>query len=348
MSAPRIQYLDGLRGVAILMVVLFHAYARWAAIEPFHQAPSVRQLFAHGWLGVELFFAISGYVIYLSLTRSPSLPSFAFSRWLRLAPAMLVASLVILLAANWLGDTPLGQGRAIDLLPSLTFLDPLTLRRLLGIEVHSLSGAFWSLYVEVKFYALAALLYFPCRDRSLKGLVVLYVVYGITTLLHLAGLHHRLPELARSLLTELGLEYYPWFIAGIFTYRYLHGGAGKHLGLTLVAMAVGGLVAGFQKPFTPGLAVGIALVPLLFLAPVFSARARQWLAARWLAWLGFVSYPLYLLHENLVTGHAILLAERFPGWPAVLYPVPFLILVALLAHGVAVLEPRLRAVIRGN
>ena len=55
----RIAYLDGLRGVAIAMVLLFHAYVRWPELVPYGNAYSGRPWVAYGWLGVQLFFMIS-------------------------------------------------------------------------------------------------------------------------------------------------------------------------------------------------------------------------------------------------------------------------------------------------
>ena len=66
-NSKRVDYIDGLRGVAIINVVLFHAYSRWTSIEPFEQSSFFTKIFQTSWLGVELFFIISGYVIFLTV-----------------------------------------------------------------------------------------------------------------------------------------------------------------------------------------------------------------------------------------------------------------------------------------
>lgn len=71
----RITYLDGLRGLAILSVLLFHAYSRWgqeSGGEIFEQDPIAQTAFSVGHQGVLLFFAISGFVIFKTLLATQS------------------------------------------------------------------------------------------------------------------------------------------------------------------------------------------------------------------------------------------------------------------------------------
>jgi peptidoglycan/LPS O-acetylase OafA/YrhL len=121
-------FLDGLRGIAIALVVLFHAFSRWPAF--------VGSQYADGWLaqgcmGVQLFFLISGYVIFMSLERSAGLADFAKRRWLRLFPAMLLATAVVYVTAP-LFDRPGGQPILRDVLPGLLFIEPSWLEAIFG------------------------------------------------------------------------------------------------------------------------------------------------------------------------------------------------------------------------
>jgi peptidoglycan/LPS O-acetylase OafA/YrhL len=103
----RIEFIDGLRGVAIALVVLFHAYARWPeGIIPYGGRFASIPLFSYGWLGVELFFLISGFVIVMTLEKCPNLYDFLGRRWLRLFPAMLICSFILFEISPLLPESP--------------------------------------------------------------------------------------------------------------------------------------------------------------------------------------------------------------------------------------------------
>ncbi|MEZ5850083.1 MAG: acyltransferase [Hyphomicrobiaceae bacterium] len=327
-AKTRLAYLDGLRGVAIGMVLVFHAYARWAHLMPFGATFAVPPL-AQGWVGVELFFIISGFVIFLTLERSRSLGDFALRRWRRLMPAMLVATALIVVTAPLLPERPQGAVRLADVLVGLTFLDPKWWLSL-HMEVAPIEGAFWSLFVEVQFYAVAGLAYFIAGRRG--ALAALIGLYGAVVLLQ-AGAIPQGPFLYRAafaLTDRLGALYYPWFIAGALLYVFAETRERHWLWLGVAALAAAVVTSEPAGPWLAG-KLAFAAVALLFLAALLWPRLQRSLSGRGVQFLGFVSYPLYLVHENAVValtvklGHA---APVIPGWALPLLPMLAVVAVA--------------------
>src|SRR5688572_23269372 len=102
-SSPvnRIDLIDAFRGLAILLVIFFHYYYRFAP--PLHNVnlypyePVQFPLATYGFYGVQLFFIISGFVINQSLEKSSSWSVFLKHRFVRLFPAMLLCSTITFL-----------------------------------------------------------------------------------------------------------------------------------------------------------------------------------------------------------------------------------------------------------
>lgn len=156
----RIAYIDSFRGIAILLVIGFHAFSRWPGIVPYGGQYADITLFRFGWMGVQLFFLVSGFVILMTLEKCAGIRDFLYRRWLRLFPAMLICSGLIYLTLGLFRERPGGTPPAISLIPGITFIDPVWIRCASGHSIPSLEGAFWSLFVEFKFYVIAALLYY--------------------------------------------------------------------------------------------------------------------------------------------------------------------------------------------
>ena len=94
----RLAPLDGMRGLAILLVIVFHFFQRFPEYYPY--GDEILPLASHGYLGVHLFFIISGFVIALTLSKKPTLLQFAVGRFVRLWPAMLVCSTLTFIFLN--------------------------------------------------------------------------------------------------------------------------------------------------------------------------------------------------------------------------------------------------------
>ena len=158
----RVNVLDVLRVVAVIMVILSHYYLNY---------PDVGRKVAWGALGVQLFFIISGFVIYASLENTKNYRDFIVKRFLRLSPAMFICSTIIFVFFRFFytGEGYTNSKLLSNYLIANTFIDPTFINVFFGrVRYYYLDGAFWSLWVEIGFYTLIGLLYFINKNNELK------------------------------------------------------------------------------------------------------------------------------------------------------------------------------------
>lgn len=345
-SGGRLRALDGLRLVAALMVALYHYGGRdgevaraWGS-SPRDQFPTLHSLFAYGCLGVQVFFVISGFVICMSGWGRP-LTSFFASRASRLLPAYWAAVLLVTGAFA----LPVVAYRAVspsDALVNLTMLQmPLGVDRVLGVC--------WTLWAEVRFYALFALcVVLPGANRRR----VIMFCAGWTTAAVIA-------ENANMPLLDIVLmpEYAPFFIGGVGLYLVHRDRRDVHAwGIVAVSWLIGQhyAVRGLwhapnPEAFSYRSSFGIiAVVTFGFVAVAAIALGLlgrvNW---RWLTVAGALTYPFYLVHEHLgwVVIHALHRGLGLHSWVTFALTVASMLLLAWLLHKYVEksLTPRLRA-----
>lgn len=161
-----IKGLDGLRGIAIILVMLFH-FRRYDFGEIGIDV---------GWIGVQMFFVLSGFLITRILLNekqksiSEYLKRFYWRRSLRIFP-LYFAYLIVLSISFWLLGLPQAMGKKAVWLYTYTY----NFTRLLPEWSHSVFFThLWSLSVEEQFYLIWPLLIFFTRDKVLK-----YILAGI-------------------------------------------------------------------------------------------------------------------------------------------------------------------------
>lgn len=326
-SASRIGFLDGFRAVAILAVLGFHYYSRYGSdprgIYPFGDAWSGFPPFAYGYYGVHLFFAVSGFVITLTLMRCETAGEFAVRRLARLWPTMLVCACLTYLFVQ---AFPLYFPRRLaDFAPSLTFIDGRYFERLFpGSKFDWMDGAYWSLFVEIRFYALAAAMYFIARARFLVHMVLYSLAtFGAYWLLLLAQ-HVRAADTIHDVLF---LAYLPWFLFGIAAHCLWSGKrrwAAALAATGFLSLAAGAAVAGEWGD--PVVAIGVCV---LFWLCLRSAAVRKFFSMRWLTAMGVSSYSLYLLHQNIGVTLTSVLAQTWAVPPVVALGLPVLTAAAM-------------------
>ncbi|MFF6782098.1 acyltransferase family protein [Streptomyces sp. NPDC012510] len=296
--APRLRALDGLRLLAALMVAAYHYGGRDGEISeawgtsPRQQFPTLHEWFAYGCLGVQVFFVISGFVICMSGWGRP-LRSFFVSRATRLLPAYWAA--VILVTAVF--ALPVVAYEAVspsDALVNLTMLQqPLGVDRVLGVC--------WTLWAEVRFYALFALcVVLPGATR--QRVIMFCACWTLAAVI---------ARSADEPLLDVVLmpEYAPFFIGGIGLYLVHRDRRDAYAwGIVAVSWLIGQhyAVRGLWHAPNPDFfsyrtSFGIVLVVTLgFVAVAAIALGRlnriNW---PWLTVAGALTYPFYLVHEHL-------------------------------------------------
>lgn len=286
--------LDMVRGIAILLVLLFH-------FQPAPGDPLVDTLAAPfaraGWAGVDLFFVLSGYLVgRMILTDAAAPAGFDYARFLYRRACRLWPALFLYLAMLWLAGG--GEGWR-TIWPVLLHVQ----------NYHeSAPSHLWSLAVEEHFYLGAALL-LPLLLRGGAGRVLTgLVVIALTSLvLRLAALEAGVPHLALQWQTQFRLEGLAIGVAlACCAIRRPHWvAAANRFRIALFAFAIAGFVVlaiSDSGAFRHGIGFTLAaLAAAALLVAMLGARIPSWLEvpARALAALGTIAYSLYIWHASL-------------------------------------------------
>ena len=281
----RLVELDVLRGLAALGVMFYHYTVRFTQLYP--NFPPAAARLPCGFFGVEFFFCISGFVIFMTLDRTRRPMDFVVSRVARLWPAYLAAMTVTFCAVHLIG-LPGREVSALHALANVTMLGEL-------LHVPLVDPAYWSLQVELIFYCwmlLAFTVRVLPRARLLLSLSLLPpIAYAAAR-----SLFHREPSYLAGVL--LMVEHVPFFAIGMAAFRIRKAGSTAHVRQStgeLLIMAAAIVVAAVC--LSPAKGVVAAFSAAVFYA-VATGRLR-WIARGPLVFLGTVSYSLYLIHQNV-------------------------------------------------
>lgn len=278
-NTARLSQLDAIRGVAALMVVLFHYSVQY---QKFLGADyGVSYAFQWGWLGVHFFFMVSGFVIFMTLCRTATGADFIVSRFSRLFPAYWLAVLLTALFGNLLGP-PMAHRSATEIAVNLTMLQEF-------LHVRHVDGVYWTLTCELIFYGWMFLLYKFRLLHRIHSVIAVWLAISAGSFLSLQYFGHFPERVTRYLL----LEYAYLFSAGILFYEiYTRRAKTTTYALLTLCLVDAGLAHGFGQE--------LVFITVFFAAFLLVALGKAaFLNLRVLTFFGTISYSLYLLHENL-------------------------------------------------
>lgn len=263
MKTDRLFSVQALRGFSALAVAWFHLtngypwdFVRWSG--------------AYGYLGLFVFFVISGFVIPYSLHgmnyRGPTdFPRFILRRIVRLEPPYL-ASIVLVIALWYLSASmPSFRGHQPELIPGqlashVFYFIPFT-------KYSWLQPIYWTLFYEFCFYVTVGMTY-PLIAASSPIIVAALIA---TT----AAASMLFPGINLALL----------FVTGLIGFRYF---IGRDEGVTFIVLIIGCVAAMMLRIDTLTAAAATATIVIILFV-----RVPEWPA---LYWLGAISYSLYLIH----------------------------------------------------
>lgn len=299
--------LQYLRGIASILVVLYHARGEINNI--YSQSNLGDMLFSNGYIGVDLFFMISGFVIMLSTEKDKSSFSFIVKRIFRIYPVYLVC----LLIAMYILDKPFNA----EFIRSLLFIN-LDLSASAPWFGYAIIFTAWTLMFEIIFY----LIFYVSMSISWKfrgytcSIVIILMVVIIN--IHYNGTigfsgyssipvnsntdHNYLLKLARVLSSPMFFE----FVMGIFIYKicnYIYNIVNINIArvsvITSIVLFSYFYVAGFNGghgPFKCGLYAAFLLFSLVMFEKKCGVKKNNIMN-----FFGNISYSLYLTHAIVLS-----------------------------------------------
>jgi peptidoglycan/LPS O-acetylase OafA/YrhL len=325
----RSTFVDALRGIAALSVACYHIFRYGPLPGPAAEVvPRVLQVwFDHGWIGVQVFFVISGFVIAYSVRDARITPgyvgNYALRRSIRLDPPYWTTIAVVMLV-HWIFHLHLGFKTPLDVptpmeppLSGKVLLAHLFyVQNILGYE--NLSAGFWTLCIEVQFYLMYVIGLGIAQRLSLREArangradsIAMLALFGPLALLSLFLWNLKLGGPAGS--ADWIMHFFCMFFLGCSAWWALDRRvpAAVFWGYVgLVAVRVGWR---WSLDLTIALVAGVAIY-------VLGRRGRLGTALnyRWVQYLGRISYSLYLIHfpvahvvttlghEHMIVNHSV-------------------------------------------
>jgi peptidoglycan/LPS O-acetylase OafA/YrhL len=306
-SGQFIPEIDGLRFVAIVLVVLFHLGGFTLARSPTAQLQSrldhaLARITATGHYGVQLFFIISGFVLALPFAAhhlrerpAPRLRAYFLRRLTRLEPPYIIAMVGIFVLA--VAGHYAGGPRVLlpHLLGSLAYL-----HNLIYGTGSTLNVVAWSLEIEVQFYLLAPALanVFAVRPRWARRAIIVTAIAAVLAAQSLGITSSS--RLSLTLLNFLQFFLIGFILADLYLTEWSQPSTIPGMWDAVAMFGCAALLATWV--FVPKPTVSFLLLAFIVFCATFRGNLlRRLLSNRWLTTIGGMCYSIYLLHYPFIS-----------------------------------------------
>jgi peptidoglycan/LPS O-acetylase OafA/YrhL len=298
----RLYQIDLFRIISAFMVMMYHYSFRgyYSKVYCEVEFPILGHFWKYGYLGVSLFFLISGFVILMSVQKK-TLSEFIKSRFLRLYPTYWLCLLITYFSTQISGNELFSVSR-LELIANGTMFNGF-------VKIPYVDSVYWSLLVEMKFYIIIAFFIFVRKNIKLSedSFISLYL---LMSLVFVTGVF------SESFLFKIAnyffaFRYNHFFISGMLFYQIYRGGIDRRKFIQLIISFVLSLYwvnieasmlslkySEFGVHFS-NIVVSSFIVLIYFLFYFMIIGKLEYLNKKWFFTFGALTYSLYLLHQNI-------------------------------------------------
>ena len=294
--------IDGLRFVAIISVLLFHAHGHFLPDKPDFSSPvwaALSTLILQGWFGVQLFFIISGFILSVPFAEqrmlgksAVPLKKYFLRRLTRLEPPYII-NLVILGSL-----LVIFNGKSLGELVGHFFVSMFYVHNLAYQAQSTINHVAWTLEIEVQFYVLAPLLclVFAIRDKRLRRGVVAAAILASAAQSYFAfdGF------INMTLLGQIRFFLLGFLLADVYLVEW-RSSPGKTWQWDVAGLAAW---AAIPASFFDARTMCFVMPPALLVAYMSAFRGRlinRFFTSSWIVVIGGMCYTIYLYHVPLVS-----------------------------------------------
>jgi peptidoglycan/LPS O-acetylase OafA/YrhL len=265
-SKSRIEVLDSLRAIAAMAVLVFHT--------SYH--------FNFGRYGVQLFFIISGFVIFKTVESTKTVKEFAIKRFFRLYPAYWIAIIITTIFVNIFSKTK--HVSIKEFLFNLTMFQE-------HFKIENVDWSYWSLTPELFFYFYMAVIIFFKATRFIFPICIAWLC--IILLNYFLKIEDYF-----IWIKFFNIRHGQLFIAGIMFYRIFYKkGNLIHNYIILAITFITSILVYTPQYNLRDILIVIPITYILFF--LFIYEKLNFLKLKPLIFLGTISYPLYLIHQRI-------------------------------------------------